>query len=232
MTARSGRGKRATAPRRVLDLRYVSPEDRYAAGDRAPYVASAIALSLYGAWVWLAAWQNPFGWTPGEQLVAAIAGIAGAHWVGFHLHRLLHPEDPRAVLAACGSGRLQGVFEPGRFALRIGGRWIAFDARSPHHFTMREHRLRHDEGRAEERARMDGLGQRPDHYRRAWQIVLDAGARRYELAAVADEDQARTLIRALHTADAFATGNNGAGTRTSDGHAPGAAPRGTRPGLE
>lgn len=225
---KNGADKDARAVRR-LDMRYVTPEARYAADDLSPFVFWPLALALYGGFVFLAVWNNPFGLSPGERMVAAIGGIAGADLAAYALQRAL---AGMGGLMGGRAQRLQAEFARGRFRIRLGDRWQVFDAVTPHHFAMREHSARYEEGRAEERARAEGLEQRPDHYRRAWQIVLDHGGPRFVLAAVADEEAARTMIRELQALDEFARGAGGAGTRTADEAPDLAAPVGSRPTLD
>lgn len=217
---------------RRLDIGYSTPEWRYFVGDLSPVVVWGLGLALYGAWGWFVVWRNPLDWIPGEQMVAAIGGVALTYLVASALNRVLSNAAGGYGLAPGGSRRLRGEFARGRFRILRDGRWGVFDASAPHAFSMREHRLRIDEARAEERARAFGAGQRPDHYRRAWQIVLDYWSHRFVLAAVSDEETAQRIVRRLHALDAFARGVDGAGTRTADGTAEHAAPLGKRPQLD
>ena len=225
--------RRAKRPAvRVLNVGYHTPEWRYAVDDLSPFVGWAIALPVYGAWAWGIVWANPFAWSGGQQLVAAIAGVAGAYVVALHLNEALARRGGGYGLAPRGTKRLRAEFTRGRFRILIKGRWRVFDARVLHSFAMREHRLRHEEARAAERARIDGAGQRPDHYARAWEIVLDYGRERYVLAAACDEHTARKLIRDLQELDEFACGLGGAGSQTREDGGDPARPTGNRPQMD
>jgi len=216
---------------RRLDMPYVTPERRYAVYDLAPLIAWSIGLGIYGAWAWLAIGSNPFGWTGGERLVAALAGIAGAYGIASWLGRSVAWSGGGGI-AVGGGRRLRAEFVPGRFRIRMGRGWQVFDAGAPHAFSMRPHMLGYEEGRAEERARADSGTQGPDFYRRSWEILLDYRVERIVLAAVADEDAARRIVRSLQTLDSYARGMAGAGTRTGrDGPLCG-APSGRRPKLD
>ena len=135
-------------------------------------------------------------------------------------------------LVPFGAGRLRAEFMRGRFRIKHGSRWQVFDTRVSHTFSMREHRFRYEETRAEERARMDGAKQQPDFYRRAFELVLDYGKRRFSLAAIASEDQARALLRRIHALDEFTCGDDGAGTRTGTDRPLQGVPTGQRPRLD
>lgn len=217
---------------RRLDAGYCTPEWQYAINDFSPFVTWAVGVPFYAAWAWLVCWHNPFGWIPGERLVAAIAGVAGAYVIATAINRALQQKGGGYGLAPGGPARLRAEFARGRFRVQLHSRWQIFDARVPHTFAMREHRLRYEEGRAEERARADGFGQRPDYYRRAWEIVLDYGRTRIILAAIADEETARAIIRKLHKLDEFSRGSEGAGTATGSDSAVQTTPSGNRPKLD
>ena len=216
MPARRQR-RRTRPPVRRLDVGYRTPEWGYFVGDLSPFVGWALGFTAYGAFFWLAVRNNPFGWGPGERMIASIGGVAVAYAISSALNRVLLTMGGGYGLGTGGTERLRAEFAPGRFRIRMDRGWRVFDAAVPHAFSMRAHRLGYEEGRAEERSRMEGLGPRPDYYRRGWEIVLDYGDRRFVLAAVADEDTARSIVRALLGLDAHACGTEHAGTRTPQG---------------
>jgi len=221
------KGSNAVIVPRRLDLRYVTPEWQYAVRDLSSYGAWWFGIAIYGTWLWIVLGFNPFGWSGGEQLVACIAGVAGAYCSAGSLNKALAHAG-----GGYGSARLQAESLPGRFRIRSGRKWHVFDATAPHAFSMREHLLRYEEGRAEERARADGMAQGADFYRRSWEIILDYRAHRMQLAAVGNEEAARSIIRELHELDEYARGAVGAGTKTRNDEQIGAAPSGQRPELD
>ena len=216
---------------RRLNAAYRTPEAEYVLDDLWPYGMFVIAGVLYFGWFSAAVWDNAFGWPLSWRALAATNGIAGAVIIAHGLNLLLRIVA-RGLLAPGIDGRLLGEFAPGRFRLRIGRRYGVFDARRPHQFLMCEHRLRMEEGRAEELARAHGAKQQANHYRRAWHVVLDYGGARYLLASVADEHGARKLVRRLQAMSAYAAGDTGAGTRTRTGQSTDGAPSAKRPRME
>ncbi len=215
MQPRKQRQPQRIRPVRRLDARYCTPEAEYVLDDLWPYGMFVIAGALYLVWFWLAVWDNAFAWPLSWRVLAAANGVTGAVIAAVFLNLLLRVAG-RDLLAPGIDGHLVGEFARGRFRLRIGRRLHVFDARRPHQFLMREHELRTDETRAEERARAHGFMQRPDHYRRARQVVLDYGGARYPLASVAFERDARDLVRRLQALAAYSTGDEGSGIRTTE----------------
>ena len=200
---------------RRLDTRYRTPEAEYRLDDLWPYGVVLIAGALYLGWFSGVVWDNAFGWPLSWRVLAAANGVTGAVIAAFFLNLLLRVAG-RGLLAPGIDGRLIGEFARGRFRLVVGGRFRVFDARRSHQFLMREHTLRMDETRAEERARAYGASQQADHYRRAWHVVLDYGGARYALASVAFEKDARDLVRRLQDMAAYSAGDEGSGIRTTE----------------
>ena len=192
----------------------------------------ALGIGLYATWFWFITWQNVFGLIVGERMVAAIIGVGAIYVFVVNLNDLLGSIGGGYGLAPRGSRRLLAEAIPGRFRIWLQGNWIVFDARAQHAFSMREHSLRLDETRAEERARQFGHSQQPDHYRRAWEVLLDYKHYRFPIASVDQENKARALIRVLQELSAYARGSGGIGSRTSDESSSPAAPSGRRPELD
>ncbi|WP_157089204.1 hypothetical protein [Oceanibaculum pacificum] len=208
---------------RRLERRYLSPSWLYVLDDLYPLALWAVRILFYGAWLWCFYRLDRLP----ETLFLLALGVGLANIVA---HTLAGPLLRRWGLSALRphGDRLLAEFRPGLFRIHIGDAWRAFDATAPHGFLMREHPLRIDEARAEERARTLGYGQQSDHFRRGYEIVLDMGPHRIPLADVAFEEEARTLVRLLQEHDAHARGTEG----TRQLGAAGAAPLGSRPSLD
>ena len=222
--------KSATQIRRV-NVPYTQPEWGYFLDDIQPYILWPAFTLLYGGWMHSAVWHNTFALGLPERLFAAIAALPATFMMAFYLTLALLTIFANQG-ATLGAGRcLRGEFIRGRFRLLIGRQWHIFDANAPHEFALREHDSAREEARAEERARAYGAAQISDHYRRARQITLDYCGERFVLASVADERQARRLIRMLQSFDSWSRGS-GAGVDTAHVDRNERAPTNTRPTLE
>jgi hypothetical protein len=231
---KKAKAQSAPAPAHIkrLDAGYLSPEWGYTLDHLNGYALWGLTAALYVPGFVAAVWHDGLDLDFSQRLWLAGAGFAAAYMLAFYLNTLLRGFGGGYGLALVGQRRLRGEFAPGKFRLCVGGRWHVFNAGTPHQFTMREHRLRVAEGRAEERAKSYGASQIANHYRIAWQVILDIGSARFVLADVADEDQARALVRRLHDLDLHARGAGGAGSRSGEENAYPGAPTGKRPNLE
>lgn len=231
MTTGKARRSHAGETIRRLNVVYRTPEAEYVLDDLWPYGMFIIAGALYIGWLWYSVLGNAFCWPLSWRVLAAINGVTGAVIAAYYLNRGLRSAS-HYLFGPGINGRLVAEFTQTRFRVRIGGRFCVFDARQPHQFSMREHIMRAEEGRAEERARTYGAIQLANHYRRAWQVVLDYRGARYVLASVADEAGARDLVRRLQMIEARVMGADGAGVRTARKRVGDSAPSAKRPSLE
>jgi len=214
-----------------LDLRYLSPAQLYVLDDIQIILAWGLGLTVYGLWFWLLVWENSFGLSGAQRLFALVAGAGLAHATAMDLGRFLMAHWVASGLHPW-VDHLVGEFRAGAFRIRVNDRWLVFDAAAPHQWMMREHHSGTSEARAEERSRSLGLGQQPDYYRRAFEIILDTGDRRFALADVAFEEDARRIVRRLQTLDAHARGAEVPGIATKHAGMNAAAPADTRPILD
>lgn len=213
-------------------FRYVSPGWHYVADDLSYIVYWFILCGILGYW-----------WPPFElhlptygnnaDLLQRLLGLGASAVAAWLLNTYLRRVGDGYGITPLfgGSNRLRVVSVPGRLWIDAPGEdgWLLILTVSPHKFLMREHPERVEEARREERARLAGYGQHPDHYRRAFEVIADDDQRQVRLASVASEAQARDLIRWLQSIDAEASGTDGAGVRTRTDEQPGAMPLDPQP---
>lgn len=213
---------------------YFSPNWLYVLDDLSRLVSAALSIAICGLWQLLFVYWNILDLPLGRQIVVCIVGIGVTTVAVRRLNGFLIRWRGGYGLRPDGSDHLVGEFSTGHIALRTPDGPVSVSAFAPHQFLMREHPDRVDEARAEMRAQAFGLGLQPDYFRRAFEVVLDHGNRRYRLAEVAFEEEARDLVRWLHELDAYARGTTGAGTRLRTAQSPGGgtAPIGKRPTLD
>ncbi len=213
---------------------YWSPSWRNVIAELRIYGFYGLGLVFAVLWLKFGVFGTILAWTAGETFIVAIAGAAGAFMVALVVNQWLAGWRGGYGLAPRGSRTLEVEFTPGAFRIKVAGQWQCFEATAPHQFLIATHQKARDEAREEARAKLIGVAQIPEHYRRAFQLWLDYGEQRIELASIADEVIARAIVRRLQSLDALVRAPVAVGARAGAGdHTnPGAAPTGARPPID
>jgi hypothetical protein len=154
----------------------------------------SLTILMFGAgWYWL--FTTPLGFTLGQTIVIAMAGLPGA-WVIARLATNLLA-DLRFGLLPGGDRTLR--LSLGRESVKVGsGTANGIYPRGPAlRFTAQPHLNGKHETRHAENTAQHG----PHLFRDSFQIWFQHGERLIELAATASEDEANAIVRQLQAAD-------------------------------